>query len=270
VGKEKGIGKSIANIRNKVITGVTAVLMFVPNITNTAKAGWYYSHFHNSSSIRNRVRWSPQTHSLIPGNLKYHPSAFNYDHPSGLVHRDTHWNPYAFGLVKDHSRSYTGFLHDPHNNLCNLPLTVIHHTSLPCVSNSSNLSSKIKQSSQQRINARKARIQATKFHRAKINELIENDPIKKIYEHLQNKNIDFKTNNFLKISNKTISVDLFLPGNLMIKYWNPEEINSLEGYRRSFYENYKNRWEEDSERYKKQGQQILTINRLEDLVEIFN
>lgn len=250
-----------------------AILTVFPSIT---KASWY-------SPVRHRVRWSPYAFTykksgLVPGYVKYCPYAFTYKHPSGLVHEDVHWSPYAFsykrsGLIADYNWSYTSFLHDSHYRLHDphyLPITIIHYAHLPCIPNTPNLSSKIKQSSQQRINARKARIQELKSHRAKINEVVGNDPIKKIYEHLQNKNINFKTNNFLKISNKTISVNLFLPGNLMIKYWNPEEINSLYGYKKNFYENYKNRWEEDSKRYKKQGQQIHTINRLEDLVHIVN
>lgn len=83
-----------------------------------------------------------------------------------------------------------------------------------------------------------------------------------IFEYLQSKNINrnnIKTNNLLKIKNKTLSIDFFLKDkNLIIKYLNLEDIkqaiqNPL--YKKSF-EKYVKDWEKLGEKYIKEGWKI--------------
>jgi len=121
----------------------------------------------------------------------------------------------------------------------------------------------MKQSYEKRLRARRAIVEKTKQDRRRINVMRVKDGNEIICGYLRSKNIDFKTNRFLKIDNKTVSVDFLLEDkNIIIKYWNPEEIQSLAQqpeYKRNFYEKYKESSSSFCEEYKKAGGEVYQI-----------
>lgn len=236
-----------------------AMLTIVPSVTK----GYFYSY---GSSIRYRTRWSPYVHGLISGDVHYSPYAFKYGH-SGLVSNDVRYSPYAFsykhpsGLISDHgSYSPRHVLYYIHSGLVDCDAHRLPHA---FSHNPSNPSDKMKQSYEKRLRARRAIVEKAKQNRRRINVMRAKDKSEIICGYLRSKNIDFKTNRFLKIDNKTVSVDFLLKDkNIIIKYWNPEEIQSLAQqpeYKRLFYEKYKERSSSFCEEYKKAGGKVYQI-----------
>jgi len=85
-----------------------------------------------------------------------------------------------------------------------------------------------------------------------------------IYGYLKSNNIDdFDVDRLLKIHNKTISVNfVFRDKNIIIKYWNPEEIQSLmqqAGYQKSYYQKYEQQWKDFCREYKEKGGKVYQI-----------
>jgi len=121
----------------------------------------------------------------------------------------------------------------------------------------------MKKTHNERLKARRAIVEKAKQDRRRINVMRVKDGNEIICGYLRSKNIDFKTNRLLNIDNKTVSVDFLLKGkNIIIKYWNPEEIRSLAQqpeYKRSFYEKYKERSINFCEEYKKAGGKVYQI-----------
>jgi len=236
-----------------------AMLTIVPSVTK----GYFYSY---GSSVRYRTRWSPYVHGLISGDLHYSPYAYKYGH-SGLVSDSVRYNPYALsykhpsGLISDHgSYSPRHVLYYIHSGLVDCDA---HRSSYAFSHNPSNPSGRMKQSYEKRLRARRAIVEKTKQDRRRINVMRVKDGNEIICGYLRSKNIDFKTNRFLKIDNKTVSVDFLLEDkNIIIKYWNPEEIQSLAQqpeYKRNFYEKYKESSSSFCEEYKKAGGEVYQI-----------
>jgi hypothetical protein len=77
----------------------------------------------------------------------------------------------------------------------------------------------------------------------------------------------------LAIDNKTISVNFVLrKKNIIIKYWNPEEIQSLiqkPEYKRSYYEQYAQQWKDLCKKHQEKGGKIYLIESA-DRNEILN
>ena len=84
-----------------------------------------------------------------------------------------------------------------------------------------------------------------------------------ISKYLKNNNIDFRIDRILAISNMTISVDFLIKDkNIIIKYWNPEEILLLKQqpeYKRNSYEKYLTEWKGFCQEYMKTGGKIHQI-----------
>ncbi len=248
----------------KRISVLIIMLTVVPPITNA----YYYDDY---SDIRYRTRWSPYVFGLVSGELRYSPWAFNYHH-SGLVPYWLRYSPYAFnyrhsGLISDYWYGHGyGYYHSPralyykHSGLvdCNA-----HHSSHALSHNPSKPPDKMKQSYEKRPRARRAIVEMSKRNRRRINMTRQKDREEIICRYLKSKNIDFKTNRFLKIDNKTVSVDFLLKDkNIIIKYWNPKEIQSLAQqpeYKRLFYEKYKESSNSFCEEYKKAGGKVYQI-----------
>ena len=237
-----------------------AILTIVPSVTK----GYYY--FGYVSSIRYRTRWSPYVHGLISGDVHYSPYAYKYGH-SGLVSDDVRYSPYAFsykhpsGLISDHgSYSPRHVLYYINSGLVDCDA---RRSSYAFRHNPSNPSDKMKQSYEKRLRARRTIIEKSKRDRRKINMTRQKGREEIICGYLKSKNIDFKTNRFLKIDDKTVSVDFLLKDkNIIIKYWNPEEIQSLAQqpeYKRLFYEKYKESSSSFCEEYKKAGGKVYQI-----------
>ena len=244
----------------KRISVLIIMLTFVPGVTKA----YYYS------SARNRVRWSPYVFGLVSGDVRYSPYAFNYHH-SGLVPYWLRYSPYAFsykhpsGLISERWYGY-GRYYFPRVSYYKYSGLVgcnAHHSSHAFGHNPSNSFDQMKKSYEGKLRARKATIEKLKQDRRKINTTRQTKREEIICRYLKNKNIDFKTNRFLKIDNKTVSVDFLLKDkNLLIKYWNPEEIQSLAQqpeYKRNFYEKYKERSSSFCEEYKRTGGKVYQI-----------
>lgn len=236
-----------------------AMLTIVPSVTK----GYYCSYV---SSIRYRTRWSPYVHGLISGDVHYSPYAYKYGH-SGLVSDDVRYSPYAFsykhssGLISDHG-SYS-----PHHVLYYIHSGLVdcdaHRSSYAFRHNPLNPPGRMKKTHNEKLKARRAIVEKSKRDRRKINMTRQKGREEIICRYLKSKNIDFKTNRFLKIDNKTVSVDFLLEDkNIIIKYWNPEEIQSLAQqpeYKRLFYEKYKESSSSFCEEYKKAGGKVYQI-----------
>jgi hypothetical protein len=76
-------------------------------------------------------------------------------------------------------------------------------------------------------------------------------------------NIDFRTDKVFQIAGRTVSVDFVLKDrNIIIKYWNPVEILSLQeqpGYRKNYYEQYLASWKDFCGQYQRAGGKIHQI-----------
>jgi len=250
-----------------------AILMVVPAVT---KARSYVS-------VHYRVRWSPYAFSykhpsgLVSGDVYYSPYAFGYAH-SGLVPGNIRYSPYAFsynysGLVADPWSSVYCYLpnryfpYASHPHSCRPPVVVdcgARHSSYAFTNQDSISADVMKNSYENKLQARRAIIGKLKQDRRKINMLRGKDGKEIICSYLKSKNIDdFKTDRILRIDNKTVSVNfMFRDKNIIVKYWNPKEIQALvkqTGYKRNFYEKYKERSSNFCEQYKKAGGKVYQI-----------
>lgn len=232
---------------------IMVILTVVPSVTK----GYYY---HNSSYLRYRVRWSPYAFGLVSGDLRYSPYAYKYGH-SGLVPYWVRYSPYAFshkhpsGLISDYSSS---IYYSPRQYSYKDSGRVAYN----CSDNRYNVT-QTQESYKERLEARKQRITGLRQARKQINKTIQTDGMEIISRYLKNNNIDFRTNRILKIDNKTISVDFLLEdNNIIIKYWNPEEILFLQQqqeYKRNYYEKYLKEWKDFCQEYMKAGGKIHQI-----------
>ncbi len=244
----------------KRISVLIIMLTVVPGVTK--------AHVYNS--IHTRVRWSPYAFGLVSRNVRYSPYAFDYHHP-GLIPYWFHYSPYAFsykhpsGLISERWYGYgcyyfprVSYYKHPGLADCNA-----RYSSYAFRHNPSNSFEQLKKSDEEKQKVRKAIIEKTKQDRRKMNMTRQRDREEIICRYLKSKNIDFKTNRFLKIDDKTVSVDFLLEDkNLLIKYWNPEEIQSLAQqpeYKRIFYEKYKESSNSFCEEYKKAGGKVYQI-----------
>jgi hypothetical protein len=121
----------------------------------------------------------------------------------------------------------------------------------------------VQESYAQKVEARKERIERLRQSRQERRMAKARDGKEIISRYLKSKNIDFRTDRILQIEGKTISVDFLLKDkNIIIKYWNPVEIVSLEQqpeYRRNCYEKYLESWKGYCGRYLQTGGKIHQI-----------
>ena len=101
-------------------------------------------------------------------------------------------------------------------------------------------------------------------HAKKRSMLREKDGMQIIYSYLKSNSIDdFQIDRLFKVENKTVSVNfVFRDKNIIIKYWNPEEIRSLlqqSGYKKTYYEKYLKQWNELCQKHEDKGGKIYQI-----------
>ncbi|MBN2182840.1 MAG: hypothetical protein JW715_13090 [Sedimentisphaerales bacterium] len=229
-----------------------ALLAFV---AGTAQAAREYRF-----TTRPGVRWSPYTHSLVYGDVKYSPYAKEYGN-SGLVYRRTQYHPRAkqygsSGLVYDNVRyspyafgyNRSGLVADPRYGTCKPysvsyydgePCIVVHTTTdspeCPSVSKSSGTSSGVEKYS---------RAEAIRFEQSSYRKQAgtKHDCSDFIRAYLGYKNIDYKVSRRISSENRLISIDFIIDdGKTIIKYWNPQVILDLkkqDGRGFCFFENY--------------------------------
>ncbi len=259
---------------------VIAIVTFLPGLT---KANVYY---YNQ---RFRVRWSPYTHSLVQGNLKYSPYAKKYG-SSGLVNYRMKYSPYAkkygsSGLVYDNVRyspyafgyKSSGLVADPWGNTYDYHRSRGFHSTKPCIvvchsisespcpsaGASKSTCNRTKSNSQAKPAIRRAKAARLKSQREKIRTADEYNGKDIISGFLSLKNIDFRTNKILSIEHNIISVDFILTDkNIIIKYWNPEKILALQKEKNPktrIYEHYLESYKNFAGEYLGSGGQIYQI-----------
>ena len=244
-----------------------------------------------------RARWSPYTHSLIFGDVKYSPYAFRYGGSglissrlrysmygkkygrSNLVHENARYSPYAFGYNR------SGLITDPYTVTFDLHYVqpyrrsgygvVVNQPACYPVRKSSHVSNRAKNNYRTKTAARQARVEEQKQRRNQIQTAKEFNGKDVIAAYLSSKNIPFRTNRILSIDSKLISIDFQLTDrNLIIKYWNPEEILALkkqQNHRIRYYERYLESYQDFCGEYLNSGgeiHQIITAENIEVLTKL--
>ncbi|MBP7053222.1 MAG: hypothetical protein KBE65_19620 [Phycisphaerae bacterium] len=191
---------------------------------------------------RYRTHYSPYAFSyhksgMVPGGLDYSSQAFSYRH-SGLVPEGVRYTPYLLryghsGLVID----YYGYS------------TSSDHYAPACGS---------------RPVCVPVRHAPVGGPRACAVENRGPNPIETIRRCLQDKgHHDVNINQVLMIDSKLVSADFFLKDrNLIIKYWNPSEIESLKTqkeYKQTGYEKYREKWMEVAAQHEQNGGRIHCV-----------
>jgi len=219
--------------------------------------------------VRYRTRWSPYASGLVTGDVYYSPYANKYGQ-TGLVPGHVRYSPYAYsykqsGLVVDTAWGFSGYSYTPYYDNCS------YHNVTDCGScqSSGALShdpsdlAQEQESYQEELEARKERFERLRQSREQKNKIREKDGKEIISCYLKLKNIDFRTNRILQVENKILSVDFILEGkNIIIKYWNPVEILSLEQqpeYRMNFYKRYLETWKDFCGKYQRAGGKIYQV-----------
>lgn len=227
-------------------------ITIVAAISVTAQA-----YVYSNSSFRNRVRWSMEKQGLISGYVRYSPYAYKYG-STGLVPGNYSYTPYALkygsnGLVPDPRYGYRGYsvtyLYGGGNvNTAGYSGTSCYSASVPAVKTKSSCRPEAKTEKQQT---------------AKICMEQKSDPADLIQAYLIYKKIEFTTDRYLRISGKTISVDFHLKDkNIIIKYWNPQEIVALKNQNdlaMNYYNRYLETWKEFGGNYLSEGGDIYQI-----------
>jgi hypothetical protein len=230
--------------------------MLMPAITQA----WY------DIPLECRVQFSPyafnyHNNGLIQGGFKYNPYAFSRS-TSGLVFRGVRYNPYAFnyantGLILDYyywwpfpwpqqpvyagsinvSASYSGNTPAPNSN------------ALPSYSFS--VSRAVQQGT----------ASVTLPPAAKPKQTRHDNPLIVIKQHLRDRGFsNVSTNRILRIDGKLVSADFLLQDqNLLIKYWDLRQTESLDSLKQKMLEKYKKDWQSFAEQYEQGGGKIYSV-----------
>ena len=258
-------------------------MIILPSLT---KANVYY---YNQQY---RVHWSPYTHGLVWGKLKYSPYAKTYG-TSGLVNYRMKYSPYAktfgtTGLVYDNVRyspyafgiKSSGLVSDPWGNTYNYYrsrklrstkpcIVVCHSTSQPPCPSAGRTTRTTTSYNRTKYNSQ-AKLAACQAKTERLKSQTERKQIAREYRakdiiggFLTLKNIDYRINRILSIENNLISVDFILTDkNTIIKYWNPEKILALQKEkdpRIRTYENYLESYKNFAGEYLESGGRIYQI-----------
>ncbi len=218
------------------------LLAFTPGIAHA----WYYGSYYEG------VRYSPYAlsyyHSgLIPGYVHYSPYALNY-RSSGLIDVGAQYTPYALsyynsGLVQDYGicPGYaTTFV---------FPARGVHHSSRPPTIH--RVSPVVRRQAQ-----------------APPRPAPKQDGLDVIRRHLHAKGFPSACiDRILRVDNQLVSVNFLLKDrNLLIKYWNPQELERLgtkENYQQKACAKYQEDWERYAQQYRQTGGEIYTISASE-------
>jgi hypothetical protein len=230
--------------------------------------------------LRYQTRWSPYSQSMITGPVHYNPHSISYGN-SGLVSEYLEYAPYNIsygnnGLVLDTLRYAPYDLKYGSNNLidyceqytpyefgynnvglvyngscgycCQMYGTSTMMNILSGATGNYSYQSNLESINAQKYAERKACIAEQKERIKKLKEEKANDPSEAISQILKSKNIPFRTDRYLQIDGKTVSVNFNIEdANIIIKFWNSEEITELgkeNGYKKMGYENYLESWKD--------------------------
>jgi hypothetical protein len=267
----------------RILFVVTMTLVVFPSATKA----WIYDY----SPIRYRTGWSPYafTHKrsgLISGYYGYSPYAFSHK-SSGLIPRDVRYSPYAFthkssGLIYEHI-GYSPYAYDyRHSGLidrernigqygdCAATVTIIRSEG-PARSGSYDARSHSntgKSYNTTRL-SRRERIRMQMDSRKQIETARHKGMDDIIYDYLKSIDIDdFKMTGVLKIEGTVINANFLIEDkNLMITYWNMDEVKSLaqqQGYQRRFLEKHKTQWTKLCNQYKQAGGKVYPVTSADE------
>jgi hypothetical protein len=209
------------------------------------------------------IQWSPYLFGLTTGNITYSPYAFgvgangmiygdlvynpyasgiNHD---GLVSDSLFYNPYAFGIGRNGLVSDCAFRVPPRSYL------TICNTYSTASRSGATVQTKICYDQGERTSPRQQRDYFTSNGHTTISA------------YLKNKGINFRTDRILRINGRIISVNYLLEDrNILIKYWNTEEILALQQQpqrAQAFYDSYLEEWKQYIGEFRSGGGQILQI-----------
>jgi len=232
------MGSSQTGLR---LWSLIVLLAFTPGIAQA----WYNGFYEG-------VHYSPYAlsyyHSgLIPGGLQYSPYALNY-YGSSLIYEGTQYTPYALsyynsGLVFDYG-IYPGYF-----PAFAIPVRGAHHGfRAPAV--------------------HRAPPAVRRHAQAPPRPAPKQDPMDIIRRHLHTRGFTSACiDRILRVDNQLVSVDFLVKDrNLLIKYWNPQELERLgtkEGYQQKACAKYKEDWERYARQYQQTGGEIYTISASE-------
>ena len=235
------------------------VLLAVTSVAEARRHGYGHRRGHD----RHRVRWSIHTQSLISGDLYYSPYAFRFG-STGLVPYYVRYSPYAFsfehpsGLVND----FAGYTRNVNYRPRDYSYKGASRVGYDCSNNSSNLSYDPK-NYERRMAARRAEAQRIREARKEKGQARQEDGSRFVTNYLKSRNVDFKTHNYLSIDSQTVSVSFLLEEkNMIVKYWNPDEIDLLENkseYKRNAYIKYLQDWNDFCAEYVGKGGKVCQI-----------
>ncbi len=179
------------------------------------------------------VRYSPYALSyyssgIVPGDVEYTPYAFSY-HNSGLVE--------GYGLYPSYGSAFV------------FPVHPFHHVFRPAA-------------------VHRVPAVVRRHAQAPPGPVRQQDGIDIIRRHLGNKGFASPCiDRILRVDNQLVSVDFLVRDrNVLIKYWNPQELerlNTTGGYKQKACAKYKEDWERYAQQYKQRGGEIFTISASE-------
>jgi len=231
-----------------------ALLALTPTITQA----WH------TDSLRYRVRYSPYArdyhHSgLIPGGLRYSPYAQGPGR-SGLVYERTRYTPYALsyddpGLVVDY---YVWPI-----SRC-APVCVQVHSPRP------RRVVRVPAASRRVCGRSSPATRQTSTYaksggaRGKSSPMSEENGLQVIRQYLDSKNVgNVGINHVLRIDGHLVTANFILRDrNLILTYWNPEEIESLAAkadFKQKAFERYRKNWQRLAEKHESNGGQIYYV-----------
>jgi len=199
------------------------------------------------------VHYSPYAlsyyHSgLVPCGVTYSPYALSYEH-SGLISECTQYTPYALsyynsGLVPGYGICYPGLYGDG-----GYPFFGVSARRAP------------------RAVARAPR-PAGRCAQDTARPPRPADGIDIIRQHLKARGFaSVNVDRILRVDNQLVSVDFLVTDrNLLIKYWNPQELERLtskEVYKQKVCAKYQQDWERYAAQYRQTGGEVYTVNASE-------
>lgn len=179
--------------------------------------------------------------------VHYSPYALSYYH-SGLVGGDVQYTPYALnyynsGLVPGYG-IYPGYC-----DTFAFPIRGFNHAfRVPAIHHASPV--------------------VRRHAQASPRPAPKQDGLNIIRQHLGNKGFASPCiDRILRVDNQLVSVDFLVPDrNVLIKYWNPQELERLgskEDYKQKACAKYKEDWERYAQQYRQTGGEIYTISASE-------
>lgn len=228
---------------------------------------------YSYSSNRYRTRWSFHKQDLISGYVRYSPSAWASAGGSGLVPGNVRYSPYAWkfgtsGLVYDPwcgstIPRYSTLYNAAHGSYVGYSDSNQAKSNGQCDCGNSCSSGATQMSYDEKLQARSMRIKRMKESRNLQQAQRQEDKDLIVSEFLKSRNIAFRTDSFLRIDGRTVSVNFLLEDrDVVIKYWDPEQILLLldkPEYKKIIFDNYLQTWADFCGQYMGSGGKICQV-----------